>query len=114
MEKVLIRQSGGQVPSLADAPAFEANSSAMFRDVNGYFWLNVKPLIEGVKKQFPAPQPGAPADNPLGVRPEKIVEAIGLGGLKTVAFTSACQKRLARACSRCWLLTRKSRRRRHS
>ena len=84
LEKVLIRQSGGAAPALAEVPAYEANHSAMFRDSTAYGWIHCKPLVDALKKQLA--QDGAGADNPLGVKPDKAIDAIGLGSLQTMAM----------------------------
>lgn len=85
LEQVLIRQSGGQAPALAEVPAYEANHSALFRDATAYGWIHFKPILAAVKAQL-AQAGAAGADNPLGVKPDKILEAVGLNGLQTVAF----------------------------
>jgi hypothetical protein len=45
--------------------------------------LNVKPLVEIFTREAAS----TPSDNPLAPKPEKLVAATGIGGLKTVAFS---------------------------
>src|SRR4051812_15773659 len=55
IEKVLIRQSGGSVPSLTEQASFAAHTK-MFRDASSYAWVNLKVLIDTWSK-------GAKQDN---------------------------------------------------
>ena len=84
IEKILARMSGGSVKSLGELPAFDANSS-MFRDAPIYGWVNTKALIDVVSKQDDS---SSDADSgPMGgLKPGKIMAAIGLSGLKSIAF----------------------------
>src|SRR6266404_2771478 len=86
VEKIVGRLTGGAMPSLSELAAYSANHQALFRDAPGYGWVNVKAFIDvfnrktSEKKNPEAPDPFA------SVKPEKIITAIGLAGLKTVAF----------------------------
>lgn len=86
LEKILIRQSGGSVPPLSEQASYEANHAALFRDALAFGWLNFKPIYELLLREVNESTKAAAAENPLGPRPDKILSAIGLGGLKTVAF----------------------------
>lgn len=78
IERVLIRQAGGSIPAVADATSFQAPSSLLFRDAQAYGWANPQPLLqlalnaEGAKK--------SPVD------PMKVINAIGLAGIKSASF----------------------------
>lgn len=86
LEKILIRQSGGSVAPLAEQPAYEANHSVLFRDVLAYAWVNFKPVYDVLLRELnESSKSGAPS-NPMAPRPDKILSALGLGGLKTLAF----------------------------
>jgi hypothetical protein len=85
LEKVLIRQSGGSLPALAEQSAYES-SQAMFRDALAFGWLDFKPIYDVLKRQSAAPANSAGAGNLLGQSSEKILAATGLGGLKTIGF----------------------------
>jgi len=86
IEKVLIRQSGGAVPSLGDQAAF-SSSSSLFRDAHAYGWVNTKTIIDAVIKQL-AQRSGGADDQPAGPMPkiDKVLASAGLTGLQTVAF----------------------------
>src|ERR1051325_1594817 len=85
-EKVLVRLSGGSVPALAEVPEFEANAAAMFRDARAYAWINAKLFIDLILKRTDAGN-DAPnrAANPFAPDPSKVLDALGLTGLKTIA-----------------------------
>lgn len=79
IERVLIRQAGGSVPPVSDVTSFQAPANLLFRDAQIFGWANPQPLLqlalnaEGAKK--------APID------PMKIINAIGLGGIKSASFS---------------------------
>jgi len=84
IEKILARMTGGEVKSLSELAAFDANS-AMFRGSPGFGWVNAKALVDIIGR---AAEDSSDADspNPLGIKPDKVVSALGLKGLKTIAF----------------------------
>src|SRR5438477_13188014 len=51
IEKILMRQSGGSVPSLSEDASFSTTYSAQFRDALSYGWVNIKAIIDTVVKQ---------------------------------------------------------------
>jgi len=81
IEKVLLRQSGGAVPCLAEQASFAANYTALFRDSLGYGWINIKTIVDIFNKPAPAADASA-----AGLQPGKILSALGLTGLRTLAF----------------------------
>lgn len=85
IEKVLTRQSGGMIGALEDQPAFQADYAARLRNGSIYAWVNIKGLLEEVMKDFTAQK----QDSKLAplVDPNKIVSALGVGGLTTATFT---------------------------
>ena len=85
VEKIVIRLSGGSLPSLAELAAYESNHRVFFRDSPVYAWANVKAFIDlnrksANKKESDAPDPFAT------MKPDKVLTAIGLAGLKTIAI----------------------------
>jgi len=86
VEKVATHLTGGSMPSLKDLPAYDADHQAMFRGAPFYGWGNMKALIELINRQSSErKEPDAP--DPFGnVTPAKVVAALGLVGLKTIAF----------------------------
>jgi hypothetical protein len=86
VEKVVLRLTGGSAPALADEPAFEASRLAVFRDAPVCGWCNAKAFFDVLLHEPPEkPNPEAPSPWP-SLRPDKIITAIGLAGLKTIAF----------------------------
>ena len=86
IEKVLISQSGGGVSTLAEQAAFASSYSSLFRDSQVYGWLNTKSIIDVLMKGA-AKQGGNEQDRgPMAPKVDKILAAVGLTGLQTVAF----------------------------
>lgn len=85
-EKILVRLSGGAVPYLAEVAAYEANRNAMFREASAYGWANFRILGDIIIRQAASPATGAP-QNPLAPKPDKMMEAIGIRALETLAFS---------------------------
>lgn len=84
VEKVLALQSGATAPALADQASFTA-STPMLRDAQSFVWVNVKSIMATLAKTPASPKP---EDAQLGAfpSPEKILGAIGLSGVQTIAF----------------------------
>jgi hypothetical protein len=80
IEKVLAAMSGGDVRTLSQVPAYAANRDAMFRDAPIFGWVNAHALVE-IGKQ--AAGNSSQSEN----SPVKIFAALGLDGLKTLAFS---------------------------
>ena len=87
LEKVVVRLTGGAMPTLGETAAYQANHLAMFRDAPCYGWLNAKALVDLIVKQAAEKKQNTDAPNPFDVSPEKIVSALGLTALKTAAFS---------------------------
>jgi hypothetical protein len=83
LEKILIRQGGGASPVLADLPEFRS-SQPMFQDSFGFSWLNFKPILNLIAKKATAATDGNQTNSMLS-KPDKIISAIGLDGVKTAA-----------------------------
>jgi hypothetical protein len=82
IEKVLAALNGGSVPVLADQPNF-SSAAGMFRDASSCGWINAKAFVD----IFIHHSDGADeAPNPFGLDPAKIVSALGVSGLKSIAF----------------------------
>jgi hypothetical protein len=87
VEKVAARMTGGGVPALGDLAAFQADQQALFHDAAVYGWANVKMLIDMFTREMAAKSdPDTP--NPFDLKPEQILNALGLGSLTTIAFTA--------------------------
>jgi hypothetical protein len=87
VEQVVIRLTGGGLPALGDAAAYQANHQALFRDAPLYGWVNVKAFFDAASRK-PAGKPEGDAPDPFDViPPEKILTATGLAGVRTLAFS---------------------------
>ncbi|HSH95000.1 MAG TPA: hypothetical protein VK968_12695 [Roseimicrobium sp.] len=87
IEQVLVRQGGGSVSSLSELASYEKNHTALFRDANFSVWANARAFTDILLKSKPEPD-ASPNSNPLGYTPEKIVTALGLKGLRTLAMSA--------------------------
>ena len=85
-EKILSRLAGGAAPGLAELPAYEANHAAMFRDALVFGWIHFKPIMTVISKKAAEASAKGGAPNPIGANPDKIIEVLGLAGIKTLAF----------------------------
>lgn len=93
IEKVLSRQAGGLVAPLAEQAAFQKNQAALFNDALVLGWVNFKPVYSGILANFAATEKAksgaAGGENPFELKPEKLLSALGLSGLSTLAFKTS-------------------------
>jgi hypothetical protein len=85
VEKIVGRMTGALVPALAEQAAYQAQHAALLRDSPGYGWINLKAFVDSITRQFAASQGDNDAANPLAMKPDKILAALGLSGLRTMA-----------------------------
>jgi hypothetical protein len=85
-EKVVSRFSGGSVPPLSDVAGYQADHAAMFRDSPLYGWINLKAFIDLIMKRLSEKKENPDAPNPFDIKPAKILNALGIAGLQTLAF----------------------------
>ncbi len=85
LERVLSRLGGGSVKPLSEVPAFDAVATSMFRDSLAFGWVNAQVFIEEMMK---AVAEESKANATLPFKPDAIFSALGLTGLKTIAFSS--------------------------
>jgi hypothetical protein len=87
-EKVLIKQSGGSLPSLDEVPNYASAYNALFREAMFYYWANLGSMYDGIVKRLEEDEKPADPASPMGIPDaNKILEALGLRGLKTVAIS---------------------------
>jgi hypothetical protein len=86
IEKILIRQSGGSVPSLSEQGSFAANYTALFRDAQAYGWVNLKTIFDTLSKQSKTPDNPPTGEPSLQLKPDKLLGALGLTALQTLSF----------------------------
>lgn len=86
IEKVMILQSGGPVPPLAEQPGFAANAASL-RDSISFGWLNTKTIVDVASKEAARANGGQPNQRtPFAV--DKALSALGLTGLQSLAFSA--------------------------
>lgn len=84
IEKVLVSQGGGAVPTLSEQPGFASSYSAQFREAQAYGWLNLKPILEAVaKSENKSDPPKRPQQ--MGMSAGKVLSALGFSSLQTLA-----------------------------
>jgi len=86
IEKVLIRQSGGGVPSLSEQASFAASYNSQLRGSLAYGWINLKTIVDAVMKKASASEEDPSAQDQRMPRPDRILSALGLSALQTLAF----------------------------
>lgn len=83
VEKVLARMSGASVKSLSELASYDACHVAMFHDVPAFGWVNAKALVDILAHLGDS---ATDTDSGPMPKPAKIMAALGLNGLKTIAF----------------------------
>lgn len=86
MEKILIRQTGGSLPPLAENQNFDRVFRSQFRDALAYGWLNTEPIVQAIKNQVAAKS--AAQEEPSAMQPDKVFAALGIEGLQTVGLST--------------------------
>src|SRR6185437_13619887 len=86
VEKVLVHLTGGEMPSLGDLAAYNANKLALFRDSPLYGWANAKTFLDLVMHKEVKQDPDTP-DPFAMLNPAKILNAFGVSAIKTLAFS---------------------------
>ncbi len=89
LEKVLARLTGSGGGALAEVPAFEADARSVLRDGLSYGWIHFAPVGEILAKRFAAsPSQAQGEEAPMALQVDKILAALGLTSLKTLAFNA--------------------------
>jgi hypothetical protein len=87
VEKVVIRLTGGAMPTVGDLAAYQASHQALFPDVPFYAWVNVKAFADTLGHKSAESKASEP-DDPLELlKTDKIISATGLAGCKSLAFS---------------------------
>jgi hypothetical protein len=86
LETIIIRQSGAAAPSLLGQPVFQANYNSLFRDAGLYAWVDFKPIFDAMIKPTGAVAAAEKQSGVGNLRLEKVLPALGLGELKSIAF----------------------------
>lgn len=89
-EKVLIKQSGGSLPGLDEVPNYQGAHEALFRDSMFNLWVNFQTFYDIGMKDVAAKsaQPQGGPDAAMAMPSvDKIMDALGIRGLKTFAMS---------------------------
>ena len=86
LEKFVARLTGGTVPSIGETADYQASeSAASFNEAYAFGWVNFGLLYGAIESAADQAKPQAAA---LGFDPRKALTALGLDGLKGVAFAA--------------------------
>ncbi len=83
VENVLARMAGASAKSLSELASYDSCHVAMFHDASSFGWVNAKALVDILVHLGDG---AADTDSSPMPKPGKIVAALGLNGLKTIAF----------------------------
>lgn len=87
IEKVLANQAGGGAATLSEQGGFSANYGSIFRDAHVYGWANTKLIIDAALKLANKDKENEGGGRGgMGMKPEKILSALGISGLQHAAF----------------------------
>ena len=87
IEKILSRQSGSLVPALDEQPSFQKDYAARLHGAPFYIWVNAKTMVDNFLKDSMAATQGKNSPlNPITMKPDKVLAAVGLTGLTTASF----------------------------
>ena len=83
--RISTRQTESVGLALASEPAYKAVRESLTSNALASGWINVKAVIQ---LAFNRPdQPGAaPADLPIAFRPDRLIEATGIGAIESISF----------------------------
>jgi hypothetical protein len=86
VEKIVTQLTGGSIPVLGDFSPYDTSHQSMFREAPLYGWLNVKAYVQNrLSAQSGGKESEVP--DPFGsLNLDRLMNAIGFSGLKTVAF----------------------------
>lgn len=87
LEKVLALQAGASTSALAEVPGYATHRGSLFGDSSFYLWANLQEVIGVVKKSLEAAA-GDRRRADAGPSPVQILEATGLGALRSLAFSA--------------------------
>lgn len=85
LERVVAGLTGGGLPNLSEEATFSEDHQAYFREAQIFGWIYFSPLAEVINQVASAAAASA-GNNPQAPKPDKVLEALGLKGLKTLAF----------------------------
>jgi len=88
IERIVGQLTGGSAPVLADVAQFQSCQPVFFREAQSFGWINAKVLVEALAKVSEKKEKASEeAPDPFAsIKPEKILSAAGLSGLRNAAF----------------------------
>ena len=86
VEKVIIRLTGGTIPTLGEMAAYQASHQALFREAPFYGWVNIKAFVDTLARKSSETKPPEIPDPFEPLKPEKLINATGLASCRTLAF----------------------------
>ena len=88
IERIVGRLTGGSAPVLAELAQFQSCEPVFFREAQTFGWVNAKVLVEALTKVSAKKEKASEeAPDPFAsIKPEKILSAAGLSGLRNAAF----------------------------
>jgi len=87
VEKVVIRLTGGAMPTLGELATYQASHQACFRDAPFYGWVNVKAFTDTLGRRPAETKAPDPADPFEPLKPDQIINSTGLASCKALAFS---------------------------
>ncbi|HEX3797590.1 MAG TPA: hypothetical protein VH413_02720 [Verrucomicrobiae bacterium] len=84
IEKLLARMAGDSVKTVSELSTFDANAG-MFHDAPAFGWVNVKAFVD-IWNHPSDDAADANSPNPFALKPDKVLPALGLTGVNTLAF----------------------------
>ena len=86
IEKVLASKSGSGAASLSEQASFASSYGPHFRDAQVYGWANTKAILDAALKLMNKDSGDKQGGAAMGMKPDKLLSALGLTGLQTIAF----------------------------
>lgn len=86
VEKVLANQAGAGTATLSEQASYAASHGPLFRDAQMYGWINTKSFLDTAVKALKKESGEGRGRGGMGMEPDKLLSALGIMGLQTVAF----------------------------
>lgn len=88
IDRIVGQLTGASAPVLADVAQFQSCQPVLFRDAQAYGWVNAKLLVGALTKVSEKREKASEeAPDPFAaIKPEKILSAAGLAGVRNAAF----------------------------
>ncbi len=87
VEKILASQAGSGTGALLEQATFSKSFGPMFRDAQSYGWMNTKAIIDAALKAKAKDDEGGQGGGAMGMKPDKLLGALGIMGLQSAAFS---------------------------